>query len=388
MSFQPFPTRGPSGTASAPDLLLSANSLWNITNFRARLIRSLAAEGYRLTVAAPCSAEEAAAFALPANTQGIAIDRSGMNPLHDGHLLLAYAGIMRRLRPAAYLGWTIKPNIYGALAARLMGVPAILNVSGLGTAFLSGSLMSRSISMFYTIAFRGAYVVFFQNKDDLALFVGRGLVTERQARLLPGSGIDLDRFRATAVPAAPGSPTFLLIARLLGDKGIREFVEAARSVRAEYPNARFQLLGSLDPANRSAIGADELAQWIGEGFIEYLGATDDVRPFVEQATAVVLPSYREGLPRTLLEGAAMGRPLIASDVPGCREVVVDGLNGFLCRPADSRSLADAMLRLSALRLDELAAMGRAARSHVQARFDEELVVGAYVDVLRDVIGLG
>ena len=388
MRSQPFPARGSSATASAPDLLLSANSLWNITNFRAKLIRSLAAEGYRLTVAAPCSAEEAAAFALPANTQEIAIDRSGVNPLHDGRLLLAYARIMRRLRPAAYLGWTIKPNIYGALAARLCGVPSVLNVSGLGTAFLGGSLMSRAISMLYTIAFRGARIVFFQNKDDRALFVRRGIVSERQARLLPGSGIDLDRFRATPVPVGAGRPIFLLIARLLGDKGIREFVEAARVVRADNANARCQLLGSLDPDNRSAIGSDELAQWIDEGSIEYLGSTDDVRPFVEKATAVVLPSYREGLPRTLLEGGAMGRPLIATDVPGCRDVVIDGVNGFLCQPADSGSLADAMLCLGALSPDELASMGRAARDHVQERFDEELVVGAYVDVLKDVIGLG
>jgi glycosyltransferase involved in cell wall biosynthesis len=388
MRSQPFLARGSSSTASAPDLLLSANSLWNITNFRARLIRSLAAEGYRLTVAAPFLAEEAGAFVLPANTQEIVIDRSGMNPLHDGQLLLAYARIMRRLRPAAYLGWTIKPNIYGALAARLCGVPSVLNVSGLGTAFLSGSLMSRAISMLYTIAFRGARIVFFQNKDDRTLFVRRGIVSERQARLLPGSGIDLDRFRATPVPVGTGCPIFLLIARLLGDKGIREFVEAARVVRAEIANARCQLLGSLDPDNRSAIGSDELAQWIDEGSIEYLGSTDDVRPFVEKATAVILPSYREGLPRTLLEGGAMGRPLIATDVPGCRDVVIDGVNGFLCQPADSGSLAYAMLRLGALSPGELASMGRAARDHVQERFDEELVVDAYVDVLRDVIGLG
>jgi glycosyltransferase involved in cell wall biosynthesis len=366
-------------------LLLSANSLWNISNFRAGLIQRLFAEGYSLTVAAPASGEERASFSLPADVQVLPIDRSGMNPVRDGLLLFAYAGLMRRLRPTAFLGWTVKPNIYGALAARVTGVPSILNVSGLGTAFLSGKLLSRAISQLYRFAFRGARVVFFQNKDDLALFVGRGLVSSKQARLLPGSGIDLDRFQPTPVPAVAGSPVFLLIARLIGDKGIREFIEACQIVREIMPNARFQLLGGLDPVNRSAISSEELKHWIDDEQIEYLGSTDDVRPFVQGATAIVLPSYREGMPRTLLEGAAMGRPLIATDVPGCRELIIDGVNGYFCLRADPPSLARAMLRVGALDPEALAAMGRASRNHVQESFGEELVVGAYVDALQDLI---
>ncbi len=311
-------------------------------------------------------------FALP-------IDRSGLNPLTDFRLLLAYCGLLKRLRPAAFLGFTIKPNIYGCLAAGSLGIPAIPNVSGLGTAFIRSGPLQLLVTNLYRAAFRKAAVVLFQNADDCRLFVDRGIVRPEKTRVVPGSGIDLDRF--SPVPQPTGPTIFLLVSRLLGDKGVREYVEAARLLRERLPEARFQLLGPIDEGNRTAIRRDEVSRWVTEGLVEYLGSKDDVRPHIASASAIVLPSYREGLPRSLLEGAAMARPLIATDVPGCREVVEDGVNGFLCAARDPASLAGAMAKLAGLPASERQAMGLASRRKVQERFNETVVIRAYLDEL-------
>ena len=290
----------------------------------------------------------------------IRLDRSGINPWADLNLLRAYWRLLERLRPVAYLGYTIKPNIYGSLAAASLGIPAIPNVSG----------------------FRRSRVVFFHIGDDCHLFVERRMVRPEPARVLPGSGVDLERF--APAPLAEGAPTFLFVGRLLRDKGVLEFVEAARSLHSELPRARFQLLGPIDEGNRTAITRQEIDSWVAQGVIDYLGTSDDVRPFIAAATAIVLPSYREGLPRSLLEAAAMARPLVAADAPGCRDVVEDGVNGYLCAVRDPGSLADAMRRVAELPPAERLAMGQAARRKVQAQFSEDFVIRAYLDILAGV----
>ena len=309
----------------------------------------------------------------------IEIDRAGLNPFTDLRLLLKYRALLQRIRPAAYLSYTIKPNIYGAFAAASLGIPALPNVSGLGTAFIRGGRLQALVTRLYRIGFACAPVVFFQNQEDRALFIDRRIVKPSQAQVLPGSGVDLDFFLPAPLPN--GHPTFLFIGRLLRDKGVVEFVEAARMLRADSPEARFQLLGALDEGNRTGIGQAEVDGWVADGIVEQLGTTDDVRPFIAAATAVVLPSYREGLPRSLLEAAAMARPLIASDVPGCRDVVEDGVNGFLSEVRNPGSLAAAMRRLLQLPRPQQIAMGEAGRKRVQERFSEAFVVRAYLDVL-------
>jgi glycosyltransferase involved in cell wall biosynthesis len=309
----------------------------------------------------------------------IAVDRAGLNPLTDLRLIVRYRALLKRLRPAAYLSYTIKPNIYGSLAAGSLGIPALPNVSGLGTAFIRGGGLQALVTRLYRIGFARAPVVFFQNEEDRALFVGRGIVRRNQARVVPGSGVDLDHFAPAPLPDGP--PVFLFIGRLLRDKGVGEFVEAARSVRRDFPEARFQLLGGLDEGNRTGIRQPELDSWLAEGVVEHLGTTDDVRPYIAAATAVVLPSYREGLPRSLLEAAAMARPLIASDVPGCRDVVEDRVNGFLCKVRDHLSLAQTMRSLVEVPRKQRLGMGEAGRRKVQERFSEAFVVRAYLDVL-------
>ena len=362
-------------------IVVSANSFWNILNFRKGLIGQLETLGYRVRLAAPAPEGHAASDALASRLTPIPVDRSGLNPLADLRLLVAYVKLFRAERPTVFLSFTIKPNIYGALAARLTGVPSVPNVSGLGTAFLKGGLFAYLVGWLYRIAFRRSRIVFFQNPDDRQLFVVRGIVRPDQARLLPGSGVDLVRFQPAS--GASGNPlVFLFVGRLLGDKGVREFAAAAALLRDAMPDARFQLLGSLDQGNRTAISRRELERWIGQGFIEYLGETDDVRPFVAAATAVVLPSYREGLPRSLLEAAAMGKPLIATDVPGNREICEEGLTGLMCAVRDGASLADAMKRFGALDTKGRDRLGKEARRRVEQRFSEEVVIGAYREALQ------
>lgn len=368
--------------APSRKVVIAANSGWNIVNFRAGLIRALQEEGYEPVVVAPADPTvEDWMKALGVERIAVPVDRAGLNPIADLKLLSSYQRILRQVNPVAFLGFTIKPNIYGCMAARLARVPAIANVSGLGTVFIKTGPLLALVTRLYRLALSRAAVVFFQNPDDLELFSKRKMVRRGQARLLPGSGIDLKRFKPAGKP--PEQPTFLLIARLLGDKGVREFAEAARIIRTEVPSARFQLLGPLDEGNRTAISRSELNEWVGDGAIDYLGEADDVRPFIAAASAVVLPSYREGLPRTLLEAAAMERPLIATDVPGCREVTIEGETGILCRPRSAASLADAMRMFTHLPLQSRLKMGRAARSLVEDRFSETRVVRAYLDALGE-----
>ena len=360
----------------APTVLLSANSFWNIAHFRQGLMAALARAGHNVHVAAP-DPDCQWAGVRGIETTELAVDRSGLNPIRDGVLLLTYAKLIRRIRPRYYLGFTAKPNIYGNLACRLCGVAGLPNVSGLGTAFINDGPLSTLVGWLYRIAFRACPIVFFQNPDDRNLFIERRIVRADQARLLPGSGVDLDHFGAVPPPANQ-SPRFLFIGRLLGDKGVREFVEAARLLKRDHPDWRFLLLGSIDPGNRTGIAADELRSWTVEGLVEHLGQLDDVRPAIAAADAVVLPSYREGMPRSLLEAAAMARPLIATDVPGNRQLVTHQVNGLLCKARDPVSLAEAMRELGTMAPECRLEMGNAARETVEREFGEERVINAYL----------
>lgn len=361
-------------------VLMTVNAAWNIWNFRRALVQALLADGHRVTILAPPDDSVIDLRALGARFVPLAIRASGLNPLEGLALHRAYRAAFRRERPDIVLGFTIKPNVFGAMAARGMSIRFVPNVTGLGTAFLSGGVLRLVAQGLYRHAFRALPVVFFKNPDDRDLFVSRALVHPGQARLLPGSGIDTDQFAPAAMP--DGTPVFLMVARLLRDKGVREFVEAARLLRAAGVQARFQLLGSVGAENRSAIGQQELDGWLREGVVEYLGTTDDVRPAIAAAHCVVLPSYREGAPRTLIEAAAMARPLIATDVPGCNAVVDHGQTGFLCAVRDAGALAEACRAFLALPDAAREAMGRAGRAKMEAEYDVARVIEAYRRVVR------
>ena len=363
--------------------VLAANSAWNIVNFRRPLVDALRKAGWRVIALAPDDGHAAAVVALGAEFQPIGIASSGTSPIADGRLFVEYLATLRRLRPQAFLGFTVKPNIYGSLAARLLGIRTINNISGLGTAFMTGGALNRLVTALYRLALRKSHRVLFQNPEDQSLFVEKGLVRPGQTALVPGSGIDLRHFQPPAEAPARQKPfRFLFVGRLLRDKGLIEFAEAARLLRPAWPEAQFAILGFAGSDNRSAVPIAEVERWQREGIVEYLGDSADVRPFLRDADCVVLPSYREGLPRSLLEAAAMARPMIATDVPGCRELVAHGDNGLLCEARSPASLAAAMEAMLRLGPEERQAMGRRGRQRVERQFDQQIVVDAYLEALR------
>lgn len=358
-------------------IIVSSNNAWNLANFRRPVIEALVAAGHDVIAIAPRDGQEARLTAMGATFRPIRMRSTGTSPFEDSRLLLEYIRAIRAVRADLFLGFTAKPNIYGSLAARMLGVPVVATISGLGSAFLKGRALGWLLLRLYRTALAKAQAIVFQNEADRDLFLAREIARPEQARLVAGSGIDLAHFPPAPIEAHDDI-RFLLIARLLLDKGIGEFVEAAGMVRSRHPQTRFQLLGGDGGDNPSAVPRDELERWRVEGLVELLGVREDVRPDIAAADCVVLPSYREGLSRSLLEAAAMARPLIASNVPGCREVVDHQVTGFLCEARSAASLASAMERFISLSIAERGAMGTAGRRKVAAQFDQQQVADFYL----------
>lgn len=373
----------------ARKLLVVINTSWNIINFRTGLIRGLMGAGYEVVVAAPRDRFSAEIERnLGCRYVELPIAGHSRSPVTDLALFGRFVSLMRAERPDAFLGFTVKPNVFGSLAANLFGIPCINNIAGLGSVFNETSLTARIVVILYRIALRRSHWVFFQNREDLELFVARGLVQRVRAGLLPGSGIDTARFATPAkVPSKAGQPfTFLLVARLLKEKGLAELAEATRAVRRKHPQVRTRVLGPLDPRNPAAVPQTQLDGWVAEGVLEYLGVADDVRTILAQADCFVLPSYyREGTPRALLEAAAMAKPIITTDMPGCRDVVDEGMNGCLVPPRDVCALADAMTSMIEASPATIAAMGQASRVKAEQQFDEKLVVERYLAALLEIL---
>lgn len=365
-------------------VVIALNTAWNLVNFRAGLIKALVAAGYEVVAVAPADEYVSRLQALGCRFVPLPMDNKGTHPGRDLLLLWRFYGLLKRERPDVYLGYTVKPNIYGSLAAHALGIPVVNNIAGLGAVFIRGGLLNRLVRLLYRLALARSAKVFFQNDDDKALFVSGGLVNAAVTDRLPGSGIDLKQF--VPVPLPNKTPIrFLLIARMLWDKGVGEFVEAARLLKREGVQAEFCLLGFLDVQNPAAISRAQMDTWTNEGAVRYLGVSDNVCEEIAQADCVVLPSYREGTPRTLLEAAAMGRPIVTTDAVGCREVVDDGVNGYLCRPKDAVDLAEKMKQIVGLSPEERTAMGFRGRSKVEREFDEQIVIGKYLGAVKSIL---
>ena len=364
-------------------VVVTANTSFNLVNFRAGLIEALARDGHEVVALAPRDAHsDAFGTDLDCSFAELRLEQRGTSPPREAISFLAMVSALRRLRPDVVLSYTIKNNLYGGVAARLLRIPIIPNVTGMGLVFSGRGGLEEVARRMYRHAFASAPVVFFQNAEDQAHFGRIGAVPADRTRLLPGSGVDLARFPLQDLPDRPGAPVFLFVGRLLREKGVAEFVEAARRVRDDFPGARFRIAGGLEPAGDDAVPADAIAEWAGSGLIEHLGRVDDVRPVLAEATCVVLPSYyREGTPRALLEAGASGRPIVTTDMPGCRTVVEDGVTGHLVPPRDVAALAAAMRAVAGAEPGALRAMGRAGRAHVEAHFDEEFVIRAYRDAI-------
>lgn len=362
-------------------VLLAANSSWNLVNFRAPIIAALQQRGYRVLAAVPSDSAVQALRALGVEIHPVPVDARGISPLRDAHLFFSYRNLLRRLRPAAFFGFTAKPNIYGSAAAGYIGVPVINTITGLGTGFLSGRVLESIVSSLYRWGLRQSQCVFFHNPEDRDLFVTQGLIAPHQTAIVPGSGVDLRHFSPAPVRDAVGTPSFLFIGRFLKDKGAIEFAQAAAMVK-KSKMARFQMLGSIEDHPKAA-PRELFRDLVRDGTIELLGPTDDVRPFIADTDCVVLPSYREGLPRVLLEASAMGKPVVATDVPGCRQALENGVTGLLCSARSVSSLAEAMTRIAEMSPKDRASMGARGRQKAEREFSQERVVEAYLDALEE-----
>lgn len=360
--------------------LILASFAASLRNFRGPLISALLAAGHEVHAVAPGLLHDSDTLNWLMERgvicHDVPLSRAGLNPLADLRAMLALRGLMRRLKPDVFIGYTAKPVIWGLIAARLARVPQrVALITGLGYAFTDSAgglrgLMRLVLSGLYRTALRRATLIFFQNPDDRADFQRMGLIPPQvPVRLVAGSGIDLDHFPIQPLP--PGPVRFLLIARLLADKGIREYVAAARLVREDWPGAEFHLIGGTDP-NPAGIAEAEVTAWHKDGDVIWHGHLSDVRPLLAQAHVYVLPSYREGTPRTVLEAMATGRAIITTDAPGCRQTVAEGETGFLVPVRDARALAAAMTRF----LQEpalIARFGAAGRQRAEAVFDVDRV---------------
>ncbi len=366
-------------------LIIALNSAWNLVNFRSGLIKALVAKGYEVVAVAPHDKYASQLQMLGCRFIPLDMDNKGTHPGRDLLLLIRFFILVRRLKPNVFLAYTVKPNIYGSFAAHLLRVPVINNIAGLGTVFIKGGWLNRLVRSLYRVTLSRSNKVFFQNADDQQLFVSGGLVSQAVADQLPGSGIDLVKFQPTALPFRP-IVRFLLIARMLWDKGVGEYVEAARLLKQRGVAADCCLLGFLEVQNPAAISRAQMDDWVAEGVVRYLGVSDNVREEIAQADCVVLPSYyREGTPRTLLEAAAMARPIVTTDSVGCRDVVEDGVNGYLCKPRDASDLAVKMERIARMSPREREVMGSFGRVKIEREFDEQIVIDKYLSAIESVL---
>ena len=356
-----------------------SNTAWSLVNFRAGLINRLIADGNHIVAIAPIDEYSSQLEALGVEYQSIKIDNKGKNPVRDLGLIFNLAGVLHRKKIDLAILYTIKPVIYGSLACSILKIPVINVITGLGTAFLSDGVLTRVVESLYRIALKRVYWTFFLNDDDRSLFLARGLVQENMSSRIPGEGVNLINFSPRSQTTEKHGTHFLFAGRMLRDKGLVEFVEAARSVGARYPTTRFSLLGFVGVANQSAIGIDQLNAWVQEGVVCYLGSTNDVRSHVASADCFVLPSYREGISRALLEAMAMARPVIATDVVGCRELVDQGGNGLLCAPRDVKSLIDAMEKFIKMDEHSRTEMGLHGLAKVTREYGEAVVIEKYLE---------
>ena len=359
------------------------NTAWNIYNFRLGLVRALLAAGYRVVAIAPpddyvAAIEETGATFVPLKQ----LSRKGVNPIRDLQLYQELWRIFKQQQLDAVLLYTIKPNIYGAWAAKRAGIPSIATVTGLGYSFMQGGLVHQIVKRLYRSAFKAASRVAFQNRDDKALFEQLQLASPNQTLLIKGSGINTDYFKPLPKTRTDDQFVFLFVGRLLYDKGIRELLEAAEQLQTARANTAFWVVGAIDAGNPSAVDAALVQRYHEQQAIHYWGTSNDVRSLIREADAVVLPSYREGLPRVMLESLAMAKPVITTDVAGCRETVVHGHNGYCVPAKDSDRLLEALLQLRDSTPKEREGMGQAGRALALEEFDERTIIQHYLELLR------
>jgi glycosyltransferase involved in cell wall biosynthesis len=365
-------------------IVLSSNTAFSLYNFRLHLMRTLKDKGYEVIAVSPedgkyseLLGKEFSFFAVKS------LDRKGTNPIKDLKLFFEYFWLFRRLKPDLVINFTIKPNIYGSISAGLLGIPSISVITGLGYVFIRESWLTKFVKLLYWLAFRFNKAVVFLNSEDLITLRS---ISKDKSFLIESEGIDIKYFDPNLCREAKKDEfTFLFVGRLLTDKGIYELKKAFERLKKEKPKVKLIIVGSPDEGNPNSVSKGELEKWVKEGLIEWHGFQEDVRPFFCMANCVVLPSYREGIPKVLLEAMAMEKPIITTDAPGCRNVCVDGVNGFLVKPKDVESLYLAMKRMVELGDEKLREFGKAGRRLAEEKYSVEKIVREYINLIKAVL---
>jgi glycosyltransferase involved in cell wall biosynthesis len=366
-------------------ILFVSNISWSLYNFRRGFMAALRERGHDVVFCASPDEYSSRLESLGFRFIPVEVDRKGTSFTKDFCLLKHLYRVYSKEKPGIIFHNSIKPNIYGALAAKSAGIRCVNTVSGLGYVFLRKGLQYYLVKFLYWLACMFAEKTFFQNKDDLQLFLEKRIVSPRKTALVKGSGVNTDLFDPSycaAVKKDTGSFVFSFIGRILWDKGIGEFIEACRNIKQRYPQVRIDLLGMIDKGNPAAVTKAQIEAWEHEGLLKYRGETDDVRPFICESDCVVLPSYREGTPKALLEAAAMEKPIITTDAVGCREVADDRISGFIVPVRDPLKLQEAMQRIIELPLEKRLSMGSRGREKVLREFSEKAVIETYCRELK------
>ena len=363
-------------------ILILTNNIGGLHSFRKEVIKAIVDSGYKVTISAPDDDERKEYFKeIGCTVIRTRFNRRSINPFADLRLMLRYRQYIKQLRPTAVLTYTIKPNIYGGLACRLSGVPLLANITGLGDAIENGGWLQKLAINLYRIGIGKAKRVFFQNKSNQETCIRMGIADE-SSKLLPGSGVNLEYHLAQPYPQEQGVIKFLYMGRLLKDKGIEELFCAAEKVKSRHPNVEFLVLGDCEGNYQ-----EELYRLQQEGIINHLGTTTDVRPYIGEVHCTIMPSYHEGMSNVNLESAANARPVITTDVPGCRETVDNKVTGLLVKAKDTESLIEAIEHFILLPYEERRKMGLAAREKMEKEFDRRIVIDAYIQEINDIRAL-
>ena len=356
--------------------LIIANNSGGLYRFRKDLIKRLIADGHEVYAVTPFDESVDDLRQIGVHLIEQSMNRRGTDPVQELRLLLDYRRIAAAIRPDMIITYTIKPGIYGGLVARWIKIPYVVNVTGLGTAFQKTGIFRAMIVKLWRMALRSALCVFFENEENAGVFHDLSIVQPERIHVLHGAGVNLEEFPFTDYPSDEAEIRFLFIGRVMREKGIDELLEAIERLRQKYENVVLDVVGWCEEDYES-----RLRDLQERGLVVFHGFQIDVKPFIEKAHAFVLPSYHEGMANTLLESAAMGRPLITSNIHGCLEAVVDGETGFLCEVQDAESLTRQMERFIDLPYEQKCEMGRKSHTYVAEHFDKRKVVQETVEIL-------
>ncbi len=365
-----------------------ANTAWNLYHFRADLIRHLRGHENKVYGIAPADGFESRLEEICDGYEELKkLQRKGTNAFSDLALYHELVAIMKRQQLDVVLCYTVKPNIYGTLAAHRLGIPVVNTITGLGFTFLENRLINKVVVRLYKYALEKSSRVIFQNKDDRHLFIRKGIAKAGNTSLIRGSGIDVEKFHPKLnVLSSNGKLNFIFIGRLLYDKGVMELLQGFAKAAEELTHISLHLVGDTDEGNPASVSAEDLALYHHRDDIHFHGYQENIIPYLAKSDVVILPSYREGMPRVLLEGMSMAKPVIATSVPGCKDMVKNGVNGYLVKVKSADEIADAITGMARLSADERAAMGEAGRRNVVEHYSSNAIIMEYDMVLRDLMG--